>query len=416
LTEFDKIFEDETLLGGWRPMKKLIQLTLFTALVLAFSLPVLAQTTPATTTTPAATQDDAEAKAALYSKFRDNIKSNPPVAYEAGKEYLQKYEAKDGAADQYVAYIKKWVTSYDKLARRNQFAEEIKAKNYNQVFVVGKQILAEEPEDLGVLYELSKAGLFAATNNNESNNADAVTFARKTIQLIQSGRTFEKDKPITGKDEILGGLNYALGIFLRKSQPAEAVNYFISAAGYDGFAKKDPQTYALLAATYEEAEYSKLRNDFNNNCKTEEQLNSATCTELTNKVNAVLDRMIDALARAIAYSKTTQNPAAYDAARNDWMTQVTALYKYRNGSEAGLNELIAGVASKPLPKPGDPAKPMTTPTTTPASTTTTPPSGSATQPATTTPANGTQPNGKATTPAQPAGSTSTKKATPRRSR
>ena len=404
-------------------MKKLIQMTLFIALVLTFSLPALAQNTPASTTaTPAAAQDDAEAKAALYSKFRDNIKSNPPVAYEAGKEYLQKYEAKDGAADQYVAYIKKWVTSYDKLARRNQFAEAIKAKNYNEVFVVGKQILADEPDDLGVLYELSKAGLFAATNNNESNNADAITFAKKTIQLIQSGKTFEKDKPITGKDEILGGLNYALGIFLRKSQPTEAVNYFITAAGFDGFAKKDPQTYALLAATYEEAEYSKLRNDFNNNCKTEEQLNSAACTELTNKVNAVLDRMIDALARAIAYSKTAQNPTAYDAARADWMTQVTALYKYRNnGSEAGLNELIAGVTSKPLPKPGDPAKPMT-PATTPASNTTTP-SGSAAQPATTapakttgTPANGTQPSGKTTTTQPASSTTTTKKATPRRSR
>jgi hypothetical protein len=396
-------------------MKKLIRLTLFTALVLAFSLPALAQTTPATTTTtPAATQDDAEAKAALYSKFRDNIKSNPQVAYESGKEYLQKYEAKDGASDQYVAYIKKWVTSYDKLARRNQFAEEIKAKNYNAVFITGKQLLAEAPDDLGVLYELSKAGLFAATSNNESNNADAANYARKTIQLIQSGKTFEQGKPIPNKDDILGGLNYALGIFLRKSQPVEAVNYFISAAGFEGFAKKDPQTYALLAATYEEAEYAKLRNDFNANCKTDEQLASAACTELTNKVNAVLDRMIDALARAIAYSKTTQNPTQYDAARADWMTQVTALYKYRNnGKEDGLNELIASVTSKPLPKPGDPAKQMT-PTTTPASSTTTP-SSSTTQPTTATPANGTQPSGKTTT-TQPASSTSTKKTTPRRSR
>jgi hypothetical protein len=396
-------------------MKKLIRLTLFTALALAFSLPALAQTTPATTTTtPAATQDDAEAKAALYSKFRDNIKSNPQVAYEAGKEYLQKYEAKDGPSDQYVAYIKKWVTSYDKLARRNQFAEEIKAKNYNAVFITGKQILAEEPDDLGVLYELSKAGLFAATSNNESNNADAANYARKTIQLIQSGRTFEQGKPITNKDDILGGLNYALGIFLRKTQPAEAVNYFISAASYEGFAKKDPQTYALLAATYEEAEYSKLRNDYNNNCKTDEQIASATCTDLTNKVNAVLDRMIDALARAIAYSKTVQNPAQYVAARNDWMTQVTALYKYRNnGSEAGLNELIAGVTSKPLPRPGDPARQMTPPTTTPTSSTT-PPSSSTAQPVTTTPANTTttKPN---TTTAQPT-SGAAKKTTPKRSR
>src|SRR5215213_2720803 len=98
-------------------MKKLIRLLVFAALVATLALPALAQnttTTPANSGGTAAAQDDAE-KLALYEKFRTNLKDNPPVAYEAGKEYLTKYEATDGPTDQYVSYIKKWVTSYDKI-------------------------------------------------------------------------------------------------------------------------------------------------------------------------------------------------------------------------------------------------------------------------------------------------------------
>ncbi|HJU54867.1 MAG TPA: hypothetical protein VJ715_09855 [Pyrinomonadaceae bacterium] len=370
-------------------MKKLIRFLVFTALVATLALPALAQT-PATTPTPAATatQDDQEAKTALYNKFRDNLKTNPQVAYEAGKEYLAKYEATDGPTDQYVSYIKKWVDSYDKIARRNQVIQQLNAKQYNEAFAGARQVLTDYPDDLALLFELSKAGLSAAIAGNTANNAAAVDYARRTLQMIQAGKTFEKDKPITNKEEITGGLNYALGFLLRESQPAEAANYLIAAAQAPGVSQKDPYTYSFLAVAYEQSEYTKLRNEYEANCKTEEQLKAAQCTELTTKVNNVVDRMIDALARAIAYSKTSANAAELEKARTAWMEQLTALYKYRNnGDTAGIEPLIASITTKPLPRPG---QPTTTPMTTPASNTTTPqttpPGTTSTTP--TTPANG----------------------------
>ncbi|HEY0377569.1 MAG TPA: hypothetical protein VGC87_11655 [Pyrinomonadaceae bacterium] len=367
-------------------MKKLIRFLIFTALVAAFALPALAQTTPANTTATATTQDDQEAKTSLYNKFRDNLKTNPQVAYEAGKEYLSKYEAADGPSDQYVSYIKKWVDSYEKIARRNQVIQQLNAKDYNNAFTGAKQVLVDYPEDLGLLFELSKGGLAAATSGNETNNAAAADYARRTLQMIQAGKTFEKDKPIPNKDEIIGGLNYMLGFLMRQSQPAEAATYFVNAAQFEGFSKKDPFTYSLLASAYEQSEYGKLRNDYEANCKTEEQLKGAQCTELTAKVNSVLDRMIDALARAISYSKSSTNAAQYEQARTGWMEQLTALYKYRNnGDAAGLDAFIAGVTSKPLPKPGQatttpstPSSNTTTPQTQPGSTTTTQPANGGT--------------------------------------
>jgi hypothetical protein len=402
-------------------MKKLIRLFVFTALIATFALPALGQSTPAATpaTTPAAAQDDTQAKTELYERFTKDRNANPQAAYEAGKEYLAKYEAKDGPDDQYIKYIKKWVAAYDKIARKNQFSAHIKGKNYNDAFAIGKQILAEEPEDLGVLFELSRAGLTAAESGNKAFNADTIVYAKKTMQLLQAGRTFEKDKPVANKDEIMGGLNYVVGFLLQETQPAEATNYLVNAAQFEGFAKKDPRTYLFLADIYEKGEYAKLANQFNNSCKTAEQLATAECTALKAKADQVVDHMIDALARAIAYSNSSPNAAAQATQRAAWTESLTNYYKYRNnGSDTGLKELIAGITSKPLPKPGEAMSPLTpsapastsTPTTSPSGTSSTAPSGTSTttKPAATTPASG---KAAATQPATKASSTKT---TPKR--
>jgi hypothetical protein len=398
-------------------MKKLIRLLVFAALVATLALPAVAQTTPAT---PAATptQEEQEAKTALYKKFTDNVPTksaagNPPVAYEAGKEYLQKYESTDGPDDQYIKYIKRWVDSYEKIARRNQLLQNLKDKKTNEAFALSRQVLTDSPDDLPILFELSQAGLIAATGGNEANNADTINYAKKTIQLIQAGKTFEKDKPIANKDVILGGLNYSLGFLTKKTQPTEALNYFITAAQFEGPSKKDPTTYASLAEIYEATEYSRLATQFNNSCKTEEQAKTQECIDLKQKADQSVDHLIDALARAIAYSNSAPNAASYAQARTSWMENITNYYKYRNnGSDAGLKELIAGITSKPLPKPGEPVAPLTPPATTPSSTAApSQPSNSSTTPATTT----TQSTGKAPATTQPtAGKTSSTKTTPKR--
>ncbi|HYG81940.1 MAG TPA: caspase family protein [Pyrinomonadaceae bacterium] len=298
------------------------------------------------------TNSNPKFKEDLYNQFRDNHKTKPQAAYEAGKEYLERYSATDGPGDVYVAYIKKWVASYEKISRRNQVIQQLNAKQYNEAFAKARQALVDYPDDLALLFELSKAGLSAASVGNEANNADAVEYAKKTLQMIQAGKTFEPNKPIPYKEQVVGSLNFTLGFLLRRSQPAEAATYFLNAAQSPGFSQKDPNTYALLAVAYEQSEYAKLRDDHQDNCKTEEQLGGAQCTELTRKVNNVVDRMIDALARAVAYSKSSANAAQYEPARAAWMEQLTALYKYRNdGTDAGLNEFIGGITSRPLPRP-----------------------------------------------------------------
>jgi hypothetical protein len=62
----------------------------------------------------------------------------------------------------------------------------------------------------------------------------------------------------------------------------------------------------------------------------------------------VIDRIIDAYARAVALSGTD---AQYREARARWTEQLTGFYKFRhNDSTEGLEAYIASVTAKPLPE------------------------------------------------------------------
>jgi hypothetical protein len=382
-------------------MKTLTRLIVCGVVVATFALQALAQQTtasPAASPTPASTQqqtqqEDPEAKAALYKRFTDNYKTNQAVANDAAKEYLQKYPNDD---PKIIAYLKDFVSKYEKGSRKGQLDTLMRDKKYEEAFQVGKEVLASQADDLPTLIAVSWAGLNLATTGKEANNAEAANYARKTIQLIESGKTPEEGKPFTAKEETLGWLNYALGIFSLKNNPAEATNDFVKAASHEGFAKKDPQTYALLAIAYQAGQYNKLREDFKT--RFEGKPESDESKAALENLNQVMDRIIDAYARAVALSGSE---AKYAAKKTEWTKQLTDFYKFRNNnSETGLNELIAGVLSKPLPQP---ATVTTTPATTP-----TPGTGANTSTGATgaTPAAGAQPNtGNTTTPAQPGNQT-----------
>lgn len=411
-------------------MKKLIHLFVLAALVTTLVLPALAQTTPATGTATPTGQDTAQAKIDLYGKFTKNYKQNPALAYEAAKEYLQKFEAAATTDEdkKIVAYLKNWVASYDKLAHKAQLLQQLKENKVNEAFAASKAVLAEFPDDLGLYFELAKAGYLAADSGNEANNALAIEYAKKTTQLVQSGKSFDPNTPLTEaqKNEMLGNLNFALGVMTSKTAPGEALTYLLNAAQLEGANKKNPLTYIYLADVYEKAEYTRLKNEYTAQCKTPEQLNSQVCNDLNTKVNQVVDHIIDAMARAIAFSNLSSESAKFATARTKWTELLTTYYKYRNnGSDTGLKELIASITSRPLPKPGEPVLPAIVPQaapTTPSSTASpTQPSGSTTgtpagkggtAPATTAPATTKQTS--PVTPVRPAGKASTRN-TPKRS-
>jgi len=351
-------------------MKKIIRvLAIYATLGLMAPFAQVTQLQAQTATpSPAGAQGQCtdESKAAWYAEFTKFRISDPTKAYEAGKAYLAACPQEEGAIP---TYLKKWTAQYDKDARKIRLTDLfVNKRKYAEAIALAKEVLADEPDNLTAHIALGYGGyVLAVTTKNESGNAEAIDYAKKGIQAIESGKAPENWSPFKSKDDALGYVYYSVGFLERVSNPTEALSYFIKAAQFDSDIKKNPQTYAFIAAAYE-AQYAKMSADYEATFKGKDETPESKLA-IAN-INQVVDRIIDSLARAVAVAGTD---AAAQQSKAQWLTRLTELYKFRNSnSDAGLNELIASVLSKPLPPVPTPI--TTLPVTTPATTTT--PAGS----------------------------------------
>jgi tetratricopeptide (TPR) repeat protein len=292
------------------------------AILAIFAVPALAQTKECTD----------EFKSATYSKWYDNRKEHQDVAYQAAKEYL----ATCTTEDQYSKALAKFVKDYDEQTKgvesRNQFNEAVQKKNYADQIRLGKVLLASDPDNPAVNIIMGVAGLGDPNLLNES-----AQYAKKAIELVGAGKPFA---PLASKDQALAYLNYVLAKSTVKTDPTTAISYFVKAAKFESDLKKNPLIYNELAAAYGEGPVAKLSEDYK---KFVGQPESPESKLALANLNQAIDRQIDAFARAAALST---NPTDKKAV----MDVLEGLYKDRNQSTTGLNELVANVLSKPLPE------------------------------------------------------------------
>ena len=362
-------------------MKNALRLFVMAALTAAFALTAFAQA-PAPAASPAATGPctEADAQAALYQKFLKEYKGTPEqqkLAYESGKEYLTKYgNCPEDSVKQVAAFVQKWVSKYE--AATVEF-NCTKAANESpaQAFEACKAWIAANPDNLRPHLALVAAGIKAYANKDNSLNARAEAEARTALQLIESGKTTDVWAPFASQADAPAGLRYYIAAWTFETNPDEAANQLRTVAQSNSAFAKEPATYQLLGAAYYNGEYKKLAAEYKEKYEGKEETPESAA--LFNRINAVLARIVDAYARAVALSAGKPQQAQL---RNTLAT----FYKQRNdGKEDGLNELVANVLSKPLMLPGQepappaPAPPSTTgtngtatPATTPAGTTTTP--------------------------------------------
>jgi tetratricopeptide (TPR) repeat protein len=377
-------------------MKHIIRLTFLTAIAAIAASPIFAQTTPATTAPAAGGSCDDNAKGVVYQRFAENLKKDQKVAFDAGKEFLQKC-TDDASVAENVAYVKKFVDKYEKATRKVTLATDLEKKNYDAAFKTGKAILADEPDNLPILTALGWSGYQATTEGNNNFTGDAGVYGKKALQLIQSGKVpmgfdaqgkeVENWAPFKSKNEAVGYLNYALGYFAVKDKKYdEALTHFKTAAQQDNsFTKTEPSTYSNIAFIYTQ-DYTRLGDQYKKDFEGKEKTPESEAALA--RIDQVVDMMIDSYARAVAYNDKSAKP---DPARKaEWMKTLTEIYKYRhNNSDAGLQEMINGITAKPVPTLGPAPVPVPVSTTT----TTAPATGT---PTTTAPATGSTP---ATTPA-----------------
>lgn len=322
-------------------MKRLIVLTTLT--VFAFGITsVIAQEA----------QDDA--KIALYKRFVDNRGPHQDIAYQAGKEYLEKY-GKD--KDKYTEYIEKWVNIYEREDRKQKLPLLINQGNFNEAFLVGAKILEGEPDYLQAKILLGYAGYLALMKNDESHNAEALGYATSAIESLESGKlpkpptTLPGDPkpdiwaPFKGKDDTLAYLQFAKGVLSLKTAPNDSIDALLKAVSYESEIKKTPSTYYFLAVAYESGPYKPMSESYQSTHANKPETPEGKAA--LEKLNAVMDRIIDSYARAIALTGTDSK---IEKTRKEWLAQMTTYYKFRNsGSDTGMTEFINGSLQKPLP-------------------------------------------------------------------
>ena len=293
--------------------------------------------------TAAKAQCNIDSETSLYNKFLENFKGSPEqqkAAAQIGRDFVAKYGNCPSANEKETTeYIKKWLINYEISLLENNCISVLN-NTPEQAFDLCQPYIAKDPENLRPYLLLTLAGAKNRRSTNAKFKENSVWAARKALDLIAGGKTTKNW--VLGRDqaEAVGALNYYAGILLIDSSPAEAEKFLTNAARSVGPFSKEPAVYDALARALYSSVYVNAAKEYNSKCGPNP---APECDALYAKAGQMLDRVIDAYARAVALSK---NPAAIAATKQN----LTTLYKLRHdNSDAGLDQLISEILSKPLP-------------------------------------------------------------------
>jgi hypothetical protein len=347
-------------------MKKLITFFSICTTVAILALPVAARNfiaQPDNAFQDAACAD--EAKQTLYSSFLKNRADDQAKAYEDAKKYLAcPTTGITEAQTKIVEYLKKWVAKYEEVTRLSRFLDLLyNQKKYPEAYALGKEILAAQPDNLKVMIDMGVNGYLLGPLKNPTLSAEAVQHAKNALAALDSGKTIEDWKPLPSKDVAVAYLNYSIGALTVETEPANALKFLIKAAQFETELKKSPFTYAYIAGAYETGPYAKMSEEYKATYGGKDETPESKL--MLANINQLVDRMIDGYARAVALATKPE----FASQKAVWNESLTTWYKYRNNNQVtGLDQLIAGILTKPLPPEPTPltSLPASTPAATPA--------------------------------------------------
>ena len=350
--------------------------------------------------------EDVAGKAALDDKFRTNYGSKGiterKAAVDAGKQYIEKYGSCADSKD-FVDYLKSYLPGMEKKIKDDeekirfnrlltQFDAGMKAKNWDEVYAAGKQILAEKPDDFRqVELVLGSIGLdeTAKTPRVTKWNEDTLKYAKLSIQDLEANKTFKTygvsikdgaDFVYKNKDDALGWMNYTIGYiyFFDKNNKKEGLSYLYKSSQLNSDTKTNPIVFQSIGSYYfdevrrlalEVDALAKLQDP-----KDTEEVAKQKVDVIKAKVamvNGTAEAAIDAYARAYKLADPTPKGKVY---KDSLYKTLQDLYNVRFGKTEGLDAWIANTTAKPIPNPSNPVVPISDPEpTAPATTSTTPP-------------------------------------------
>ncbi len=162
--------------------------------------------------------------------------------------------------------------------------------------------------------------------------------------MIEAGKSPGSWLPFKDKDDTLAQLYYTVGFLNLKSAPDRAIEPLIKAAQFETDLKKSPSIYYYLAAAYESGPYKTMAAAYQTNFAGKEE--TAQSKLALEKLNVIIDLMIDAYARSVA---AAGNDPANAQNKTVWSNKLADFYKFRHqGSDAGHERLDRGRSCQAL--------------------------------------------------------------------
>ncbi len=303
--------------------------------------------------------DSAFAQGSVYPSDKTNSQDNKPKdelfgkiakltntkkaedtekAYQLGKDFVAKY-GKDN--DDKSKKIKEFVDQY----RLAAFDKKLNESKTAEAFALGKEILAQEPENSYVTMNLAYAGYDALLKTKDKTFGDeSVKYARQTLSLFEAGKLPKTFQPFKDQAEVTALMYYVIGSFLLDANLKEAAQNFYKAIQYEAQFKKNSYPYYVISFHYEK-EYEKAAAAYQTKHGSKTTEDSEMKADQT-KLEKLIDRMLDAYARAIKFGEAEKSP---DSA--SWKKRFTDIYKFRHQNETGMSEYLEKVSNTQLPDP-----------------------------------------------------------------
>ncbi len=304
-------------------------------------------------------------------------------ALRLGKEFIEKYSANCEIAKVRVDWLninvpkkeqelKDYEAQVEKDRAISRFNAGLNAKNWDEVYASGRDLLNKYPEDFrDIELMLATIGFDETYNkNNLKYNDEALRFAKAAIADLEANKKFgpkygvPNDFVYKTKENALGWMNLIVGYLTQvgKKDKVAAAPYLYKATQTVGAdTMKNPLPYEFIGAYYFD-ELNKLVDEI----KALEASQKDTDTEEVAKqkfdaikakvalANGTAERAMDAFSRAY----TLGQAQAYKAKMKK---NVEDAYKVRFGKVEGLDSWIAGVAAKAFPNPLSPITPISDP-------------------------------------------------------
>lgn len=337
---------------------------LLAAIFAAGSLSVLAQDPCADTA------GQTELDTAFRSKYAGNL-ADRKAAVDAGKRFLEKYGACETTKD-FSDYLKSYLPGMEKKIKEDEgaiaktalytrFNNGFKAENWDEVYAAGKDVLAQEPDNLDVILVLGSIGYDQSFKKNYKWNDDTLRYAKMAIQKLNEGKTSPKfgifQYTYNNKDNALGWMNLTVGyiMYYAQNNKKDALQYLYKASQANSDTKTNPVVFETIGRYYLEetgriAEQVKTKAAAMSDSDTKEVKDQKTAEikGLVALLNGNAERAIDAYARAY---KVTKTDAATKAYRDGLYAKIQNLYTVRFQKSDGIDTYIAGVVGKPMPDP-----------------------------------------------------------------